>query len=95
MPQLFGGTSEAVKTPLSTQLFGNSVVTPITIVFTDDNGAATTTLNAVDIIINSSTAGAAPAAAGLAAGQTSRHGALGALVGGFLISSIWLLFFKS
>ena len=62
-----------------TTTFGNSVITPITITFSDDNATATTTLSAVDIIINSSTAGAAPAAAGLAGGQTSRHGALGAL----------------
>ena len=64
---------------VSSATFANSVLAPITVVFTDDNATAVTTLNAVDIIINSSTAGAAPAAAGLAAGQTARHGALGAL----------------
>lgn len=63
----------------ASSLFGNSVVAPITVTFSDDNASATTTLNAVSIIVNSSTPGAAPAAAGLNAGQTSRHGALGAL----------------
>ena len=74
-----GEAPGATALDISSTLFGNSVVAPITIVFSDDNASATTTLSAVDIIINSSTAGAAPAAAGLAAGQTSRHGALGAL----------------
>ncbi|MBI2995383.1 MAG: hypothetical protein HYY52_01570 [Candidatus Melainabacteria bacterium] len=62
-----------------TATFGNSVAAPITVTFSDDNAAATTTLSAVDIILSSSTPGAAPSAAGHAAGQTSRHGYLGAL----------------
>lgn len=59
--------------------FNNSVAAPITISFADDNASATTTLLAVDIIIESSTAGAAPAAAGFNVTQGSRHGFLGAL----------------
>ena len=62
-----------------TTYFGNSVVTPITVAFADDNASATTTLLAVDIIIDNSTAGATPSPAGYSATQTSRHGFLGAL----------------
>ncbi len=57
--------------------FGNNVITPITIAFSDDNATATTTLNAVDIIIENSTA--PTTAAGFSATQSSRFGFLGAL----------------
>ena len=62
-----------------TTYFNNSVAAPITIAFADDNASATTSLLAVDIIIESSTAGAAPAAAGFSITQNSRSGFLGAL----------------
>lgn len=62
-----------------TTYFGNSVTAPITIAFADDNASATTSLLAVDIIIDNSTAGATPANAGYSATQSSRHGFLGAL----------------
>lgn len=60
-----------------TTTFGNSTVAPITVAFTDDS-SATSTVNAVQIIIENTTAGAVPAAAGLSATQTSRLGFLGA-----------------
>ncbi|MBI1858569.1 MAG: hypothetical protein HYR97_05595 [Candidatus Melainabacteria bacterium] len=63
----------------TTTLFGNSVVSPITVAFSDDNAAATTTLNAVDLIIDNSNAAAAPTVAGFSTVPTSRHGFLGAL----------------
>ncbi len=62
-----------------TTYFGNSVSAPITIAFADDNASATTSLLAVDIIIETSTPAAAPAAAGFSATQNSRSGFLGAL----------------
>ncbi len=64
---------------VSSSLFGNNVSAPITVTFSDDNATATTTLNAVDIIIESTTAGLLPAAAGLSGTQNSRHGFLGSL----------------
>ncbi len=69
----------ATALDISSSLFGNNVSAPITITFSDDNATANTSLNAVDIIIESTTAGLNPAAAGLAVGQSSRHGFLGAL----------------
>ncbi len=62
-----------------TTAFGNSVVAPITVAFADDNAAATTTLDAVSIIIANSNAGSTPTVTGLSAVPTSRHGFLGAL----------------
>ena len=59
-------------------LFGNNSSTaPITIAFSSDNSSASTTVLAVDLIIESSTTG--PASAGYSATQTSRHGFLGGL----------------
>lgn len=74
----------AAEAPSATTLdvtttFGNSVVAPITFAFSDDNAAATTTLSAVDIIIESSNAATNPTSAGLSTTQSSRTGFLGAL----------------
>ncbi|OGI10531.1 MAG: hypothetical protein A3I68_00010 [Candidatus Melainabacteria bacterium RIFCSPLOWO2_02_FULL_35_15] len=82
--ELLNAITTAALTPSGAAIdlttnFNNSVAAPITIAFADDNASATTTLLAVDIIIESSTAGAAPAAAGFNITQSSRHGFLGAL----------------
>lgn len=62
-----------------TTTFGNSVVAPITISISDDNAAATTTLDSVSISIHGTTAGTTPTATGTSATQSSRSGFLGAL----------------
>lgn len=62
-----------------TSTFGNSNIAPITVAFATDNTTAMTVLQAVDVIIENSTAGAPPTSLGLDAAQTSRQGYLGAL----------------
>ena len=62
-----------------TTTFGNSNVAPITVAFATDNTTAMTVLQAVDVILENSTAGSTPASLGLSSAQTSRQGYLGAL----------------
>lgn len=67
--------------PIDTAMFiGLADSNGIVINFTDDNASATSTLKAVDIIIeNSSASSGTPATAGFSATHTSRHGFLGSL----------------
>ncbi len=81
---LFSDIDSTSETPLLSGLdipsiFGNSIIAPITITFSDDNAIASTSLKAVDIILSSSTPGSLPQASGFSPSQTQRHGFLGAL----------------
>ena len=67
--------------------FGNSQVAPITITFEDDNATTITTLQAIDIIISNSMAGATPSEIGFDTTQSLRNGFLGALRAALLDSS--------